>query len=185
VPPLCSGFSRRDAPRRGRHYALTRPLELIQHVFVRRREKRDLVEGPAGGRYEEKPGQPGESPGHEGRGGTSLEQDDSSSNRHLALVLCFVARSDAKPVSTFGTRSSAWLFTARGNCSLYQVSKRLTHVHLVDQGELPRTRPMLQVFLALQKIPDIVVRFVIDKAFQPISFGESIYDGFAMFRNTA
>jgi hypothetical protein len=36
-----------------------------------------------------------------------LEQDDFSSNRHLALVLCFVTCPDAKPVSTFAGHALA------------------------------------------------------------------------------
>jgi hypothetical protein len=56
-------------------------------------------------------------------------------------------------------------------------------VHLVDQSEFPRARPMFQVLLALQSVPDIVVKFVIDETFQAIALGEAVDETFPMLPN--
>jgi hypothetical protein len=53
-------------------------------------------------------------------------------------------------------------------------------VHLVDQSEFLCARPMFQVLLALQSVPDIVVKFVIHEAFQAVALGEAVDKTFAM-----
>jgi len=44
---------------------------------------------------------------------------------------------------------------------------------------------MFQIFLALQCIPDIVIRFIIDEAFQPVALGKAADDALAMLPNPA
>jgi hypothetical protein len=47
-------------------------------------------------------------------------------------------------------------------------------VSFVDQRKLPHAWPMLQVLLALQGVANVIVWFVVDKAFQTVALGEAV-----------
>src|SRR5690349_20436497 len=53
-------------------------------------------------------------------------------------------------------------------------------IHLVNELDLPRARPVLDVFLALNGTEDVVEALVIYEYLQTILFGESVGQAFPM-----
>jgi hypothetical protein len=53
-------------------------------------------------------------------------------------------------------------------------------IHVVNQSNLPRARPMLDCLFALDGGPDVVVPLVVDKHLQSVSFREAVNQTFAV-----
>jgi hypothetical protein len=54
-------------------------------------------------------------------------------------------------------------------------------IHCVDEPHFPGSRPMFDRLLALNCVTNIVEVLVADEHFEPISFGETRNNAFAMF----
>jgi hypothetical protein len=54
----------------------------------------------------------------------------------------------------------------------------------MNEPDFPGPRPVLDRFLALNCIANIVKVFIVDKAFQPVALRESFDDAFTMLERT-
>src|SRR5581483_8929069 len=83
--------------------------------------------------------------------------------------------------------ATSWPGLSRPSTFLNQRFKKIIPSRICPQNEsdLPGSRPMLHVLLALNCVSDLVVTFKIDQPLQAITFGTAADESLPMLGNTA